>query len=70
MDFIRVCDSFRYLVVLFGPEQYDVIYNRIRYLISQKSGISYVVSHNYARIKTDTNDSLPVEKTLALICIN
>ena len=70
MDFIRVCDAFRYLVVLFGPEQYDVIYNRIRYLISQKSGISYVVSHNYARIKTDTNDSLPLEKTLALICIN
>ena len=70
MDFIRVCDAFTYLVVLFGPEQYDVIYNRIRYLISQKGGISYVVSHNYARIKTDTNDSLPLEKTLALICIN
>ena len=31
--FIRVCDGTRYLV-LFGREKYDVIYNRIRYLVS------------------------------------
>ena len=42
------------------------IYNRIRYLISQKSGITYVISHNYARIKVDSIDFLPLEKTLAL----
>ena len=34
--FIKVCDGIRYLV-LFGSERYDAIYNRIRYLISQKS---------------------------------
>ena len=39
--FIRVYDGTRYLVVL-GPEKYDSIYNRIRYLISQGSGITYV----------------------------
>ena len=39
--FIRVYDGTRYLV-LFGPEKYDVIYNRIRYMISQKSVITYV----------------------------
>ena len=39
--FIRVYDGARYLVVL-GPEKYDSIYNRIRYLISQGSGITYV----------------------------
>ena len=38
----------------------------IRYLICQKSGISYVVSHNYARIKTDLNDSLPLEKNIGI----
>ena len=36
--FIRVYDGNRYLV-LFGLEKYDAIYNRIRYLINQKSGI-------------------------------
>ena len=55
--FIRVYDGTRYLV-LFGPEKYDVIYNRIRYMISQKSGIIYVISHNYEGIKVDTYDSL------------
>ena len=27
-----------------------------------KSGITYVISHNYARIKVDSYDSLPLEK--------
>ena len=38
---IRVYDGTRY-IVLFRPEKYDVIYNRIRYLVSQKSDIIYV----------------------------
>ena len=33
--FIRVYDGTRYLV-LFGPEKYQAIYNRIRFLIIQK----------------------------------
>ena len=37
--FIRVYDRTRYLV-LFGDEKYDFIYNRIRYLIEVKSGIT------------------------------
>ena len=42
--------------------------NRIRiiYLINQKDGITYVFSHNYAKIKIDSYDSLPQEKTLIL----
>ena len=39
---------------------------RIRYLINQKDGITYVFSHNYAKIKIDSYDSLPQEKTLIL----
>ena len=31
--FIRIYDETKYLVLL-GPEKYDVIYNRIRYLIT------------------------------------
>ena len=33
--FIRVYDRSNYLV-LFGPEKYDFIHNRFRYLLSQK----------------------------------
>ena len=32
---------------MFGSEKYDAIYNRIRYLTSIKSGITYVLSHIY-----------------------
>ena len=41
--FIRIHDRIRYLT-LFGSEKYDAIYDRIRYLISLRSGISYIFS--------------------------
>ena len=44
----------------------DAIYNRIRYLVSQKRGITYVFSHNYPKIKIDLHYSLSLEKTLNL----
>ena len=59
--FIRVYDGTRYLV-LFGGEKYDFIYDRIRYLVGVKSGITYVISHNYAKIKVDSYDYLLLEK--------
>ena len=59
--FIRVCDGAIYLV-LFGSEKYDFIYNRIRYLVGVKSGIAYIIAHNYAKIKIDLGYSLPLEK--------
>ena len=61
--FIRVHDRTRYLIS-FGAEKHDFIYHRIRYLIGVKSGITYVISHNYAKAKVDSYDSLPLEKTL------
>ena len=42
--FIRVYYGTRSLA-LFGPKKDDAIYSRIRYLISQKSGITYVFNH-------------------------
>ena len=59
--FIRVNDETKYLV-LFGSEKYDSIYNRIRFLISVKRGITYIISHNYANIKVDSCYSLTLEK--------
>ena len=62
-EFIRIYDGTRYLT-LFGYEQYDAIYNRIR--LSLKSGITYIFSHYLAKIKVDSYDSLPIEKLLTL----
>ena len=53
LEFImRYYIYYRYLV-LFDSEKYKAVYNRIKYLISQRSGISYVIPHNYAKIKVD-----------------
>ena len=49
-EFIRVHDGTRYLV-LFTPKKYHAIYNRIRCLISQKSGITCALSYSYVKIK-------------------
>ena len=45
---IRIYDGTNYLVLL-GPEKYDAIYNKIRYLITLKVGIAYrkvLILHN------------------------
>ena len=60
---VIVYDVARYLILLRG-ERYDFMYNMIRYLIGVKSSITYVVSHNYAKIQVDSFDSLHLEKTL------
>ena len=51
-------------MVLFGSEKYDSIYNRIKYFIHVKGSVTYIISHNYGKIKTDSYDSLPLEKTI------
>ena len=64
-EFIRICDGTRCLV-LFGPEKYHAIYNRIRHLTSLKSSITYIFSRYYTKIKVDSYDSLTIEKRLTL----
>ena len=61
--FIRISNITRYLV-LFGSEKYDSIYNKIRCLITVKSDITYIIPHNYAKIKLDSYDSLPLAKAV------
>ena len=63
--FIRIYDEARYLT-LFGSERYDAIYDRIKYLISLKSCITYIFSRYFAKIKVNSYDSLTIEKTLTL----
>ena len=64
-EFIRIYDRTRYLN-LFGSENFNTVYNRIGYLISLKSSVTYVFSPYYAKIKDGSYDSLPIEKTLTL----
>ena len=63
VGFIKVYDETRY-IILCGSEKYGSIYNNIKYLQSVKSGITYIISHNYPAIKVDSYDSLPLEKTM------
>ena len=51
--FIKTYDGIRYLILL-GSGLYDAIYNRIKYLISEKSSIIDSINHNFARIRIDS----------------
>ena len=48
--FIWIYDGTRYLT-LFASEKHDVIYDKIRYLISLEISITYIFSHYFAKIK-------------------
>ena len=39
-------------------------YYKIKYLICEKSGTTDSINHNFARIRIDSYDSLPIEKIL------
>ena len=61
--FLKTYDGIRYLV-LFGVSFYDRIFDRIKCLISKKGGITDIIDHNFARIRTDWYNFLPIEKIL------
>ena len=63
--FIRRYDGTRYLV-LFGPKKYDEIYDRFRHAVGLISGIIFFFSRDDAKIKTNSDNSLPLEETLTL----
>ena len=61
MDLLGFLMGTRYLV-LFGPGKYDLNFIRIIYLIGVKGG-TYVIFHFYAKLKVNSYESLPLEKT-------
>ena len=63
--FTKIYDGSKYLVLL-GLEKYDAMCDRVAYLISPKSGITYTFSHYFTKIKVDSYNSLPIEKILTL----
>ena len=63
-EFIRVRGGkFRYLA-LFDYGLFDKIFDRNKYLIREKSGITENINHNFGRIRIDSFDSFLVEKIL------
>ena len=58
--FVKIYDGIKYLL-LFCSELYNAIYNRIRY---EKSDITDIINHNFARIRIDSYHFLPTEKTI------
>ena len=59
--FVKIYEEIRYLISI-GSELYDLTYNRIRYLIREKVGNS--INLNFTRIRIDSYNFLPIEKTL------
>ena len=63
-EFISVWGGeFRHLV-LFDYGLFDKICDKIKYLISQKSGNADSSNHNFGEIRIDSYNSLPIEKIL------
>ena len=50
---MKIYDQIRYLL-LFSNSWYDKICDRIKYLISRKSGITDSINHNFARTRIDS----------------
>ena len=71
MDWLRFTvvnlDILYYLIMdyqLFDYGLFDKICNKIKYLTSEKSGITDSINHNFAKIRIDSYNSLPIEKIL------
>ena len=44
---------------------FNKICNKIKYLISEKDGITDSINHNFEKIRIDSYNSLPIEKILS-----
>ena len=61
--YIKIHDKIRYFV-LFDYSYCDEVCDKIKYIISEKSGITGSVIHHFAKIRIDLYDSLPIEKIM------
>ena len=61
---IKIHDKIRYSV-LFDYGLFDKFCDKIKYLISEKGGITDSINHNFGKIRTDSYNALPFEKILS-----
>ena len=57
-------DETKYLALFHSDEKYEIISDRIRYLMMLESNILGVYSHKFTKIKINSVDDLPLENTL------
>ena len=62
--YLELSDSYNEGFYKIDSRRPNAIYDRINYLISEKSGITDSINHNFARIGIDSCNSLPIEKKL------
>ena len=62
--FIRVRGGVFICLILFDHGLFDKICDKIKYPISEKSGITDSINHNFRNIRIDSYNSLPIEKIL------
>ena len=60
--YIKFHNKVRYLVLF--DEWYNKICDRIKYLISESSGITDSINHNFGKIRIDSCHSLLIEQIL------
>ena len=49
-------------LILFDYGLFNKISDKIKYLISKKSGIASSINHNFGKFKIDSSNSLPVKR--------
>ena len=62
--FIKIHGKSTYLI-LFDYIYCDKTFDKIKYFIIEKSGITDSINHSFVRIRIDWYSSLPIEKVLA-----
>ena len=62
--FIIALDGINKHLILFDYGSFNKICDKIKYLISKKSGATNSIKHNFRKITLDSYNSLPIEKML------
>ena len=57
--FIRVCGGEVGYLLLFGYGWFDKVCDRIRYFVSEKSGITDSINHSFEKIRIDLYSLIP-----------
>ena len=62
--YLKLTDSYYEVYYGINSRIYNGSFDRINYLISEKSGIADSINHNFARIRTGSYNYLHIEKSL------
>ena len=65
-EFIISLDGKIKHLVLFDYRLLDKIYDKVKHIISKNNGITKSINYNFGRIRTDSHNSLPINKKLLL----